>query len=359
MSIPDQVSSASTGTPKFDMRLGPDGDGAALAAYRQNIGLLYNVDFTPEAAARFFSRAVTYQLPTAMFASVESVAQTLTRGPAEIARGGDQFLIYVQVEGELDADYAGRERKIRPGDVALVDYSREIVSRATDFRIMYVMVARDRVPPPLLAPSVHGTVFPGTSGAGRLLYRTIETLLQTADALTLAEADAAVDALLIMAAGTLESVLTREFGSSPSGSAQLERVLAFIDRHLATPELSAAFVEANVPLSRSSLYRLFEPHGGVASAILQRRLERAMKLLLSDSASKPPLRAIARALGFRTQEQLSRAFRARFGVTPYQFHDMLRRRDHAGLAAQAQRAGFSNLHAWIEYMTEVSNDRGS
>jgi len=33
---------------------------------------------------------------------------------------------------------------------------------------------------------------------------------------------------------------------------------------------------------------------------------------------------------------------------PYQFYDMVRRKDHAGLAARAERTGFPNLHAWIE-----------
>jgi hypothetical protein len=217
MSIGDQMTVPSAGAPKFDQRLAPDADGVALAAYRQSMELIYSVDFTVEAAARFFFRGMTYQLPTAVFADLASVAQTLSRGPAEIARQGDQFLIYAQIEGEIDADYAGHERKIRPGDVVMVDYSREIHSRATDFRMMYLMVARDRVPPLLLAASAHGTVFPGASGPGRLLYRTIETLLETADALTLGEADAAVDALLTMAAGLLESVLPQESGFGASG----------------------------------------------------------------------------------------------------------------------------------------------
>ena len=48
---------------------------------------------------------MTYQLPHAVLARVELVAQTLSRGPDEIARGGDQLVIYVQVDGELDATY--------------------------------------------------------------------------------------------------------------------------------------------------------------------------------------------------------------------------------------------------------------
>jgi AraC-like DNA-binding protein len=278
------------------------------------------------------------------------VAQRLSRGPAEIARGGDQCTIYAQVQGELDATYAGRARKIRPGDVAIIDYTQEIESRSTDFSIMYLLVARDMVPPLFLASSAHGTVFPAASGAGRLLYRTMETLLQTADALTLAQADAAVDALLTMAAGMLEDALARDSGVNSSGDAMRDKALAFIDRNLADPDLSPALVEANLPLSRSSLYRLFEPLGGVRNAILQRRLDRSMKALLTGGGAKPPLRAIARDCGLQTEAQFSRAFRARFGVTPNQFYEMVRRQDEAGLAAQAERAGFANLQAWIEHI---------
>ena len=306
MRVDDEASPGSASVPKYDMRLGPDADGTALALYRQNIELLYQLDLTPEAAARFRSHAVTYQLPGAVLARVESVAQSLRRGPTEIARGGDQLLVYAQVSGELDASFGARARKLRPGNVAILDYSREIASRSTDFAIFYLMVARDMVPALFLAPSTHGTVFTAASGPGRLLYRTIETLFQAMDSLTLAEADRAVDAFLAMAAGMLEAELAREAGLGSSGDAQLDKALAFIDRNLARADLTPALLEASLPFSRSGLYRLFEPLGGVRNAILQRRLERAMKTLLTGSAAKPPLRAIARDHGFATEEQFNR-----------------------------------------------------
>ncbi len=76
-----------------------------------------------------------------------------------------------------------------------------------------------------------------------------------------------------------------------------------------------------------------------------------MKALLTGGAAKPRLRAIARDHGYRSQEQFSRAFRSRFGITPNQFYELVRRKDHAGLAAQAQRAGFAHHNFWIEYVT--------
>jgi AraC-like DNA-binding protein len=353
-----QPSSGHAGVPKFDIRLGPDIDGTGAAHYRQFIELLYTLTFPPGAAERFCFHSVTYQLPRAVVASSESVAQTLNRGPAEIARGGgDQILIWIQVKGESDVNYAGREGKLRPGDVAVLDYSREIFVRAPDFASIYVMIERNMVPPAFLAPSMHGTIFAGDGGPGRILYRAVESLFQTIDSLTVAEASVAMDALITMAAGMLEGDLARRAARNLSGHPLFDKALAFIDRNLARSDLAPALLEKSLPLSRSSLYRLFEPLGGVRNAILERRLECAMRVLLTSTSKRPPLRVIARDHGFSSEEQYSRAFRSRFGTTPYQFYDMVRRKDTEALAAQAERFAFPSLLKWIKEELESEPDR--
>jgi AraC-like DNA-binding protein len=343
----DQSPAGHADVPKFDIRLGPDTDGTSALYYRQLTELLYALTFPPGAAERFRFHLVTYQLPRAAIASVNSVAQTLNRGPAEIARGGgDQILIWVQVSGESDVNYAGREGKLRPGDVALLDYANEIFVRAPDFAAIYVMIERKMVPPAFLTPSMHGTIFAGDSGPGRILGRAVESLFQTIELLTVAEVSAAIDGLVTMATGMLEGDLARRATRESSGDPLFDKALAFIDRNLTRPDLAPALLEKNLPLSRSSLYRLFEPLGGVRNAILQRRLERAVRVLLT--AAKPSLRMIARDHGFSSEEQYSRAFRARFGTTLYRFHDMVRRKDTEALAAQAERFGFPGLLKWIK-----------
>jgi AraC-like DNA-binding protein len=344
--------------PKFDMRLGPDTDGQALAAYRQNVELLYRLEFAAEDAARFFSRATTYMLPHAVLARVDSVAQTLRRGPEEIAKGGDQISLFVLISGALESLYGERERKISPGDVVIIDYACEIESRSSDFGMIYLVTPRDAAPPSLLGPSAHGTVFAASSAAGRLLRGAIEKLIETIEGLSLAEADAATRNVFKLAEAMFEGEHARATGRALSADkSALEKALSLIDRELASPDLSPARLESALALSRSGLYRLFEPFGGVRAAILQRRLDRTVKALLDTNAERPPLRVIARNHGFQNEEQFSRSFRTRFGVTPLQFHDMVRRRDHAGLAGQAERAGFANLQAWIEALPAV--DAGS
>jgi AraC-like DNA-binding protein len=354
----NDLSSSNAGVPKLHIQLGPDTDGTAAALYRQFTELLYTLTFAPGAEARFRYHSVTYQFPRAAVASAESVAQTLSRGPAEIARGGgNQILIWLQVSGESDVNYAGREGKLRPGDVVVLDYERDIFVRAPDFASIFVMIERNMVPPVFLAPSMHGTIFAADSGPGRILYRGVESLFQILDTLTLAEATAALDALVTLTAGMLEGDLARRAVNASSGDPLLDKALAFIDTNLARSDLAPAVLEKNLALSRSGLYRLFEPLGGVRNAILQRRLERAVRVLLTSTAAKPPLRSIARDHGFSSEQQYSRAFRARFGITPYQFFDMVRRKDTEALAAQAERFNFPSLSEWIKKNIESAPDR--
>jgi AraC-like DNA-binding protein len=344
-----QSSSGHADVPKFDIRLGPDTDGTAVLYYRQFTELLYELSFPPGAAERFRCHSVIYQLPRAVIASANSVAQTLSRGPAEISRGGgDQILIWVQVSGESDVNYVGREGRLRPGDVVILDYAREIFVRAPDFAAIYVMIERKMAPPVFLAPSMHGTIFAGDSGPGRILCRAVESLFQAIESLTVAEASAAMDGLITMATGMLEGDLVRRAAREPSGDPLFDKALAFIDSNLTRRDLAPALLEKSLPLSRSSLYRLFGPLGGVRNAILQRRLERAVRVLLTSTTAKPSLRTIARDHGFSSEEQYSRAFRTRFGTTPYKFHDMVRRKDTEALAAQAERFGFPLLLKWIK-----------
>ena len=56
--------------------------------------------------------------------ALSGTAFTMTRGPAVVARGGDQLLIILQLEGSVDTDYAGQRGRREAGDIAISDYAR-------------------------------------------------------------------------------------------------------------------------------------------------------------------------------------------------------------------------------------------
>lgn len=95
----------------------------------------------------------------------------------------------------------------------------------------------------------------------------------------------------------------------------LARVKRVITKHLRSPSLGPDHLCREAELSRSQLYRLLEPEGGVARYIQKRRLSESFALL-SDLSSTAPIGEIAEMLGFSDSSTFNRSFRREFGMTP-------------------------------------------
>lgn len=89
---------------------------------------------------------------------------------------------------------------------------------------------------------------------------------------------------------------------------------AYIDGHLGDEDLGSTSLAHRFRLSRATLYRLFEDRGGVARHIRERRLQAAARHL--TGTSPPRLTWLLHELGFASERQFQRAFRARFGMCP-------------------------------------------
>jgi AraC-like DNA-binding protein len=87
-------------------------------------------------------------------------------------------------------------------------------------------------------------------------------------------------------------------------------------------------------MSRSNLYRLFEDIGGVARYIQRERLLEA-HAVLSDSASRQSISAIAEDLCFADPSAFSRTFKREFGYSPTEVRS-------AALAGLVPRATLSS-----------------
>ena len=61
--------------------------------------------------------------------------------------------------------------------------------------------------------------------------------------------------------------------------------------------------------------------------LLRRRLDEALRLMLADNKDERSLTDIARCCGLGGTSQLSRAFRARFGMPPRQYLALVRQQD--------------------------------
>lgn len=119
--------------------------------------------------------------------------------------------------------------------------------------------------------------------------------------------------------------------------AEAERV---IRRELASVRLDAERIARLVKVSRSTLYRLFEPDGGVAGYVQRLRLAHARAALSDPTSQGTPIGLLVERSGFHCAASFTRAFHREYGETPSAF------RRRAGNKAASPQAGFAAiLHA--------------
>jgi AraC-like DNA-binding protein len=96
----------------------------------------------------------------------------------------------------------------------------------------------------------------------------------------------------------------------------LATICRYIHAHLAAADLDADLLAVRFGLSRASLYRLFQPLGGVAGYIVEQRLSEAFRQLRAAEFANHRIGQISFRLGFKNVSNFSRAFRGKFGMSP-------------------------------------------
>lgn len=112
-----------------------------------------------------------------------------------------------------------------------------------------------------------------------------------------------------------------------------EKTRRLIQSRLLDCGLCAQVLQRELGLSRSSLYRLFEPYGGVQRYIQHRRLIDA-HAALSDPDDHRPIFEIAEERGYNDGSEFSRAFKKQFGYSPR----VVRDRHHKSDVLQSEEA---------------------
>ena len=318
----------------------------AFELYRQGCAHLFDITLmSPE--ARFYNRLEGYNLDSVALARCVGVAQRFERNLGHIlADGGDTVLIVMDlVSSDWAGDYDGRPASSQRGEVRFIDMARPFdMTVASDYRTLHMILPRAALGEASTL-DFHGLVVSGADDGCRMLVAYLRALEASLDQLTTADAATAAKAIAVLAAGALEARAAR----TPGDPRPIEKMLLsegrrFIEERLDDVALSPELVRQRLGVSRSLLYRAFEPVGGVSAFIQARRLDQAFDAILRDRAEQHTLGEIGYRHGFRSDAHFSRAFRARFGVAP----GRLRR-----LGDAARRDGLSALErpddvwAWL------------
>ncbi|WP_271068132.1 helix-turn-helix domain-containing protein [Caulobacter sp. NIBR1757] len=312
--------------------------------WRWAIDPLFRVETAGEAA--FDGELSTWLLGPMMLGRCRSNGHEFHRDAAQVARSGlDHLLVQLLVEGEdclLSGAPAGRSR---PGDLRVLDLSRTARTATGPYVNLSLVLPRDLVAPYLSDPDgAHGLHIDGASPVGRLLGDHIRTLWSVAPSLTPAEVAGLSTATAALVGACLKPLADgREAAIRAADEARLWRIRDWIDANLASPDLDALAVCRAFGLSRTRLYDLFAPLGGVAGHIRQRRLSRAFRSLTGPGGAALRIADVSRANGFVDEDVFSRAFRGRFGLTPRDARALR----GASPAALSEAEGAAGMRDWF------------
>jgi AraC-like DNA-binding protein len=290
-------------------------------AWHESISVIFQTSPLPEQRpeAGFNATLTGYHLGNLLLSRVDFDAQRFERDRRKLTLDGmDHYLVQLYSTGGLLGVADDRERVLLGGDVQILDLARVNDTVAKASNTIGLVVPREAMREAMQgADSLHGLVLRGDSGTGGLLADYMRALITRADTITQTDAPGIAQATTNMIAacfrGTAASVARAR---SAIEETMLERIRAYIETVLGSPELGADSLCRAFGLSRSALYRLFEPLGGVVAYIQARRLARAYADLGDPGKASRKIYDIAYRWGFTSEAHFSRAFRRAFDLTP-------------------------------------------
>jgi AraC-like DNA-binding protein len=297
----------------------PETDRASIDAYRRMMLPLFEFE-VPEFArtAPFASEAEVYCLPEVTVSRTRSSAVRLTRTIKTIAQSAtDQILVVCYTIGHFTFKTGSTERRVNKGELAFFDLSQEIVIEAPAVANISLAISRRKLEAlfPLL-DLAHGFVLePGA--LTRVLLGMMEECMAIGPAMTLAEARPIADAIIGVAVACLENLSREQLpANAGSGTASLAAMKGAIERRLTDAGLGPQTLLDEFAITRSTLYRAFEPLGGVSAYITERRLRYAFRRITDPAKPRLRISQLAFEFGFSHAPAFTRAFKAFFGMSP-------------------------------------------
>ena len=303
---------------------------------------------TPERLEAFQASLSTYLMGPALFFAADMFGTTYTfsRDPGRIARSGlDLIFVQVTLEGSDQRTINGETVRVEAGDVSLFDLARPMHAETQHCRNLTLVLPRHLLfSKEVQNDALHGLLLKRNTSTARLIGSHLQALFADLQDITQAEAPAIVTATANLVTNLVAPQI--EGRSQPSATvrgAVIMEIRRYVETHIAMADLGPEHLCKMFGLSRASLYRLFEPIGGVTDYIRTRRLRAAFDMLSTER--QRTVGEIAYACGFSDISAFSRAFRHQFGMSPSEVRDMGDRGPLARGSAEKQAA--ASVHDWL------------
>lgn len=290
--------------------------------WKTSIGVVFEVAQPErEEPSPFAANVEAFQLGGMVLTDASLGAQRYVRSSAQARRDGvDHFVLNLYRTGGWRAQTDRGEFVGAAGQVSVLDLSRDLISDEPHSDLVTLFMPRslleERLPN---LGALHGSAPTGPYAA--LLGEYIDLLARRLPTLPAGAEEALCRAICEMLVACLQPSLVAAEAARPALElVLLRRAKRFVEAHLKSPSLNVDAICGALGISRRTLYRLFEPEGGVQHHIQARRLEHVRSALVDPSETRR-ISEIAAEFGFLRTDHFARAFKLRFGRSASEMRD--------------------------------------
>lgn len=289
-------------------------------AWRENCGAVVEL-FPPAESAQDYQAAFKmWSFGHFALSAVQAPAARFQRSARHIRRDDlDHWMVHVARRGSQTLQSGDAATAVGAGRPHILSLDRPLDGARSEIDWLCLFVARDAFPAfgPTFGPAFDACRDqPLEPAMGGLLVSYLEGLAAALPGMPAANLPGTAEATRAVIAACIGPGLP----ASPEAEqhverARLARARQIIRQNLGSSRFGPARLCKLAGMSRSQLYRLFEPFGGVARAIQAERLSQANRAL-SDPEDRREIIRIAEDCGFFDASGFSRAFRREFGHSP-------------------------------------------
>jgi AraC-like DNA-binding protein len=314
-SLPERLSFNTDGLPERD-RFAAFYEGL----FRHVVGL----DMMERGAGPFGGALDICLLGGIVVADISTTAADLVRRASHTRDGDDAFVVQFWRGGSGALQQNGRESPVTVGKGLLIDNARPATIRC-DVASAFLALTIPRSKLLALAPGVAGDG--GKLEDNPALWLLSEYLggIAASDLGDVSTSRLIADHIVDLAAYALRGESDLFVERRGVREARRAQILRAIERSSRNPGLSADLVARSLGITPRYVHLLLEETGqSFGHHVLQRRLERAARLLRNPAWSNRRVADIAAAAGFSDLSYFNRVFRRRFGATPTDIREAAR-----------------------------------
>lgn len=256
--------------------------------------------------------------------------------------GFQHFTLQLNLSGQLLVDTPETVASVGAGEIVLFDMTKPQRTRLLDCHYLTFSVAPEMIDAmDRDIGDLHGTVLNGASAS--LLADLMSSLVRN----KMQDDKAVAGRVTQMFRQALALALESGERSRPRDAGEaMERVKLLVNANIANRELSPEWIAKNANLSRTRLYDLFKPVGGISRYVQKTRAARLRQLLARTETGRFSVGTLCLQVGFASESHAIRTFSEFFGMSPGQY-----RRQVSSGHFEHDRGGSGDFDSWIRALT--------